>query len=106
MSEPALDLSEIIDLYKADARRMVDEMRRAMTQWEEIRQGGKACKELRRLSHQLRGSGRTYGFRDVTRICKAMEHIVIKIETHAVSADEHVRNSLAVKIDRLSAIFG
>ena len=68
MGEPAMDLTEIIGLYKEDARRSVEQMRLAAGRWDDVASGGDACKELRKLSHQLRGSGRTYGFREVTRI--------------------------------------
>jgi chemotaxis protein histidine kinase CheA len=105
MPEPALDLSEIIDLYKIDARHMAAQMQAALARWEEVRQGGAARQALRRLSHQLRGSGRTYGFREVTRVCKAMENIVQKIEENRLEPDARAQDSLRRKIDRLVAIF-
>jgi chemotaxis protein histidine kinase CheA len=103
--EPLLDMSEIMDLYKEDARRMINEMRSALTRWSDVAAGGAARHDLRRLSHQMRGSGRTYGFRSVTRICKAMEQIVQKLEKQILTADDRVRQSIAVKIQRLGAIF-
>ena len=105
MGEPALDLSEIMDLYKEDARRMAALMQSAVSRWEEVRQAGPARQELRRLSHQMRGSGRTYGFRQVTRICKAIENIVQKLEKNKLPADDRARESLGRKIDRLVAVF-
>ncbi len=60
---------------------------------------------MRRLSHQLRGSGRTYGFREVTRLCKAMENIMQKLENNKLPADDRIQESLQSKIERLSAIF-
>jgi len=105
MAEPSLDLSEIIDLYREDGRRMAAQMRNALAQWEDIRAGGPAGQEMRKLSHQLRGSGRTYGFRDVTRLCKAIENIVQKLENGKLAADDRVRGSLARKVDRLVDVF-
>ena len=105
MGEPALDLSEIIGLYKEDAKRMVEQMQSALSRWEEVQQGGPARQELRRLSHQMRGSGRTYGFREVTRFCRAMENIVQKLEKNRLPADDRVREALRRKIDRLAAVF-
>ena len=105
MAEPALDLSELVDLYKADARGMVDQMTSALNRWAEVQAGGSARLELRKLSHQLRGSGRTYGFNQVTRICKAMENIVQKLEKQKCNADDRVRHLLQQKIDRLTAVF-
>src|SRR5690348_8004231 len=102
--EPLLDLSEIVDLYKDDARRMVQDMRNAIQHWDEFRGGGTPRSELRRLSHQLRGSGRTYGFRNVTRISKAMEQIVVKLDRKQLAADDRVKKSLIGKIDRLASI--
>src|SRR5256885_265633 len=99
MPEPALDMSEIIGLYKEDARRMVSDMRSALQRWDEVKIGGPARNDLRRLSHQLRGSGRTYGFRNVTRISKAMEQIVQKLEKQILEADERVKKAMAGKID-------
>jgi chemotaxis protein histidine kinase CheA len=105
MAEPALDLSEIIGLYKEDARRMTKQMKSALERWDNVQEGGPARQELRKLSHQLRGSGRTYGFRDVTRLCKAIENIVQKLEKGKLSADDRVRGSLNRKVDRMSAVF-
>ncbi len=105
MSEPALDMSEIIGLYKDDARRMIDEMRSALGRWGEVASGGPAQHDLRRLSHQLRGSGRTYGYRNVTCISKAVEQIVQKLEKQAFPADERVQRSIAAKIEKLAGIF-
>ena len=104
-SEPLLDLSEILGLYKEDARRMIGDMRSALGRWEEVVQGGSALKDLRRLAHQLRGSGRTYGFRDVTRISKAMEQVVQKLEKSSLPPDERVREAIASKVDKLDRIF-
>jgi len=98
-------MSEIVGLYKEDARRMVREMDAAINRWEEVHAGGPARKDLRRLSHQLRGSGRTYGFRNVTRISKAMEQIVQKLERQHLAADDRTRSALVDKIKRLSKIF-
>jgi chemotaxis protein histidine kinase CheA len=103
--EPALDLSEIVGLYKEDARRMTGEMRAALDHWDDVAAGGKARSTLRRLSHQLRGSGRTYGFNRVTRISKTIEHIMISLEKLRLPADDRVRQSLAGKVDQLMAIF-
>jgi len=106
MSEPTLDLSEIIDLYKEDARRMIAAMQNAHSRWEDIQRGGAARQELRRLSHQLRGSGRTYGFRNVTQFSKAIESIMQKLEKNTLTADDRVRESIQKMIDRLNAVFG
>lgn len=105
MSEPILDLSEIIGLYKEDAQKTVQKMCEAFARWDEIRQGGPARADLRRMSHQLRGSGRTYGFRHVTRISKAIENITIKMEKADLTLDERVRESLRSKLNRLVAAF-
>jgi len=105
MAEPALDLSEIIDLYKEDARRMIGQMRSALMRWPEVQQGGPARQELRKFSHQMRGSGRTYGFQQVTRICKAMENIVQKLEHNRLPADDRAQKSLRIKVERLAAVF-
>lgn len=105
MTEPALDLSEIVGMYKEDGRRMVREMRAALLRWDEISIGGPARTSLRRLAHQFRGSGRTYGFRDVTRVGKAMEQIMWKMEKQTLAASDAVRHSLASKVDRLETIF-
>ena len=105
MAEPVLDLSEILDLYREDARRMIREMRDALAHWEEMAHGGEPRDSLRRLAHQLRGSGRTYGFREVSRLAKAIEHVVQKLELSRLAPDERVRRSLAMKMDRLSRVF-
>lgn len=105
MPEPMLDLSEIVDLYKEDAKRMIESMRNAANHWDEVAQGGAARQELRKLSHQLRGSGRTYGFTDVTRISKAVEQIMQKIEKNTLKVDSRVQQSVTAKIERLAAIF-
>ena len=104
-NEPALDMSEIVDLYKEDARRMVGEMRNALSRWPEVTLGGAPRQDLRRLSHQLRGSGRTYGFCSVTRISKALEQIMQKIEKQTVPADERTREAVAAKVELLAQIF-
>ena len=105
MSEPALDLSEIVGLYKEDARRSVGNMRAALEHWDELAQGGPACKEMRKLSHQLRGSGRTYGFHNVTRIGKALEHLTQKLEAGKIPTDARLRNVMLAYVERLAAIF-
>src|SRR5258708_1536544 len=105
MSEFALDLTEIIEPYKEDARQAVQKMRAAVERWEELASGGPACKELRKLSHQLRGSGRTYGFRNVTRIGKALEHTIIRMEQHRIQADERLRKAMKAHVEQLAAIF-
>lgn len=104
MSEPAIDLSELIGLYKEDARKTVAKMKENFARWQEYKSGGTARAELRRMSHQLRGSGRTYGFRQVTRICKAIENITIKVENGKLQADEAVRRSVAKKIELLASV--
>jgi chemotaxis protein histidine kinase CheA len=105
MGEPLLDLSEIIDLYKEDAKRMIEKMKAALDHWDEVKAGGAARADLRRLSHQLRGSGRTYGFRGVTRSCKAIENIVLKFEKTQLAADDRTRESIRKKLDSLAAVF-
>ena len=105
MAEPALDLSEIMGLYKEDARRMVGQMQAALTRWTEVQEGGPARQELRKLSHQMRGSGQTYGFRQATRICKAMENSVQKLERNRLSADDRIQKSLRIKVEKLTAVF-
>jgi|SRR5437879_384445 len=105
MGESSLDLSEIVDLYKEDARLMIEKMRGALARWEEVQKDGPARAELRRLSHQLRGSGRTYGFRSATCICKAIENIMIRIEKIRFPADERVRESVQKKLERLGSVF-
>ncbi len=103
--EPVFDMSEIILLYKGDAQKMVVDMRSALGRWDEMTSGGAARQELRRLAHQLRGSGRTYGFYSVTRISKALEKIIQKLDARALSPDERIRKSLSEKIERLADIF-
>ena len=105
MGEPALDLSEIIDLYKEDARQMIGKMRAAWTRWEEVQKDGEARRELRRLSHQLRGSGRTYGYRNVTRFSKAIESFMQRLEKAKLPADDRLKEAVRDKIDRLAAVF-
>jgi len=104
-AEPILDFADIIELYKQDARQSVERMRAALERWGEVVTGGPARAELRKLSHQMRGSGRTYGFRDATRISKAMERIVEGLEKHRFEADERIRCSLGRKIERLAKVF-
>jgi chemotaxis protein histidine kinase CheA len=103
--EPLLDLSELLDLYKEDARRMVEKMRAAAEHWTDVASGGPAQYDLRKLSHQLRGSGRTYGFQDVTRISKALESIMQKIEKGQLPADDRAAQSVKMKVERLATIF-
>jgi chemotaxis protein histidine kinase CheA len=105
MGEPILDLSEIMGLYKEDALRTVARMQDAFSRWSEVQQGGPARADLRRMSHQLRGSGRTYGFRHVTRICKAIENITIKMEKNALIADSRVQASIQTKLALLGTAF-
>jgi chemotaxis protein histidine kinase CheA len=105
VTEPVFDMSEIIALYKEDARQSVLGMRAAWLQWAEISAGGPARQNLRKLSHQLRGSGRTYGFPEVTRVSKAIENIMTKLEKKRLPAGEPARLSLQKKIDRLAAVF-
>lgn len=105
MSEPVLDMSEIVELYKIDARTMIQTMQADLQKWQNGTPMDDMAKELRRLSHQLRGSGRTYGFRHVTRLGKAIEKIVLKLEAHRLSWDEPVRQSLAKKIEQLKLAF-
>src|SRR5882724_6202283 len=105
MSEPTLDLSEIVGLYKDDARRSVQQMRSAIQRWDEIISGGSAGKDLRKMSHQLRGSGRTYGFRDVSRIGKAIEHLMQKLDTKRIPPDARLRQAVSEHIEQLAGIF-
>ncbi len=105
MPEPTIDLSEIIGLYKEDALLTIGKMRAAWSQWSEIQKGGAIRNDLRRMSHQLRGSGRTYGFRRVTRVCKAIENITIKIEQAHLKTDDRVRQALEKKLTLLAAAF-
>jgi len=105
VAESTFDMSEIIALYKEDARQAIADMREAWRQWAEVAAGGQARQNLRKLSHQLRGSGRTYGFCDVTRISKAIENIMMKLENKTLTANEPVRLSLQKKIDRLALVF-
>jgi chemotaxis protein histidine kinase CheA len=105
MNEPVLDLSEILGLYKEDARRSVEHMRAAVQAWDQVAEGGPASLELRKLAHQLRGSGRTYGFRNVTRIGKALEHVMIKLQAKRLPANDRVNTFIVECIDRLEAIF-
>lgn len=103
--EPAFDLSEIVGLYKEDARQMIATMFRALDRWPEVVTGGEARQELRKLAHQLRGSGRTYGFRDVTRTSKALEGIMIRMQKQSIMADDRTRAAIQRKIAKLETIF-
>jgi chemotaxis protein histidine kinase CheA len=105
MSEPVLDMSEIIELYKQDARLSVSRMKAAATCWDEVIHGGEACLQIRKLAHQLRGSGRTYGFRNVTRLGKALEHIMMKLQAKHLKLDNHLQTVVNRYIDRLGEIF-
>jgi chemotaxis protein histidine kinase CheA len=105
MSEPVLDLSEIVGMYKEDARRSVERMRASVQRWKEVGENGPAGQELRKLAHQLRGSGRTYGFRNVTRIGKALEHLMIKLQAKRLAADDRLQKIMASHIERLADIF-
>lgn len=105
MTEPAFDMSSIIALYKEDARQSVKTMAEAWDRWMEVSEGGQARQSLRKLSHQLRGSGKTYGFSFVTRASKAIENIMIKLDKKTLVADEKVRLSVKKKLDRLAAAF-
>jgi len=84
---------------------MIAKMHGAWSRWDDIKAGGPARQELRKLSHQLRGSGRTYGFSTVTRLSKAVENIVLKLEKAKLQADDRVRETLRIKIERLGAVF-
>jgi len=103
--QQAFDMSEIIGLYKEDARRMVSTMQSDMSHWTEIGAGGPPRQELRKLAHQLRGSGRTYGFSQVTRLCKAIENLMIRLEQKRITADDRLKTSILKKIDVLAGIF-
>lgn len=106
MSEPTLDLSEIIDMYKQDARLSVQRMQAAAQCWDEVVQGGPACLQLRKLAHQLRGSGRTYGFRNVTRIGKALERAMIYVQSKRMKADDPRLHPFVTKcLDSLANVF-
>jgi chemotaxis protein histidine kinase CheA len=105
MTEPVMDLSEIVGLYKEDARQSVQKMRAAAGRWEEVGSAGPACLELRKFAHQLRGSGRTYGFRNVTRIGKALEHLMIKVQDRRLPADDRLRSVVTRYIEALGAVF-
>src|SRR5258706_2149394 len=105
MSEPVLDLTEIIGLYKEDARKSVARMRTAVQHWEDVITGGPAGLELRKLAHQLRGSGRTYGFRDVTRLGKALEHLMIKLQAKKIPSSDRLRALISKYVDRLATVF-
>lgn len=104
-AEPVLDFSEIIALYKLDALQSVERMRAALGKWDEVASGGPARLELRKISHQIRGSGRTYGFGNATRLGKAMERVVEALEKNRLQADERVQRSLVDKVERLAKIF-
>lgn len=105
MTEPVLDLSEIVGMYKEDARRSVEQMQDALTHWDEIAAGGPARQLLRKFSHQLRGSGSTYGFRNVTHIGKALEHLIIKLQAQRLAPDERLRKIVTAHVEKLAAIF-
>jgi hypothetical protein len=105
MGEPILDMSEIVELYKQDARLSVRRMKAASQCWDDVISGGDACLQVRKLSHQLRGSGRTYGFRTVTRLGKALEHIMISLQAKRIIPDDHLREVVTAHIDRLAEIF-
>lgn len=105
MSEPALDLSEIMDLYKEDARRSVQHMRAALERWDEMANGGMACKDIRKIAHQLRGSGRTYGFRNVTRLGKALEKLMSRLEARRIPADDRLHKVVTMYVERLAEVF-
>jgi chemotaxis protein histidine kinase CheA len=105
MTEPVMDLSEIVGMYKEDARQAVEKMRAATQQWADVGAGGPACQELRKYAHQLRGSGRTYGFRNVTRIGKALEHLMIKLQNHRLPADERLKTVITRHVEQLGTIF-
>ena len=100
-----MDLSEIIGPYKDEARRSVQLMRAALQRWEEVTLGGSARKELRKMSHQLRGSGRTYGFRNVSRISKAIEHLIQKLESKRIDPDARLRRVVSAHVEKLAGIF-
>ncbi len=104
-AEPLLDFSQIAALYKEDARDSVSKMQVALERWGEVMIGGPARLELRRLSHQLRGSGRTYGFSSASRVAKAMERMIEKLEKNTLEANERLRAALADKVHRLGRIF-
>src|SRR5258708_22743229 len=95
MTDAVLDLSEIVGLYKQDARLSVMRMKAAAQCWDEVIQGGPACLQLRKLAHQLRGSGRTYGFRDVTRIGKALELLMVKLLSKHLKPDHRLQTFVA-----------
>ncbi len=84
---------------------MIERMQEALIRWEEVQHAGPAREELKRLSHQLRGSGRTYGFRSVTRFCKAIENIMLKLDKAKLAPDERVRASIRKKLDGLVSMF-
>lgn len=103
--EPMVDMSEIVGLYKEDARRMIRDMASALGRWDEVCIGGPARNDLRRLSHQLRGSGRTYGFHSATRVSKAMEKVIQKLEKQTLQADDRVHAAIGRMIQRLGDVF-
>jgi chemotaxis protein histidine kinase CheA len=105
MSEPVMDLSEIVGLYKEDARKSIASMRKAAEHWDEVLAMGPASQELRKLAHQLRGSGRTYGFREVTRLGKAMEQLMIKLQSKRIQGSDRLRALICTYIDRLAKVF-
>jgi chemotaxis protein histidine kinase CheA len=105
MAEPMMDLSEIVGLYKEDARRSVQHMQTALQQWDDVVAGGPAALELRKLAHQLRGSGRTYGFREVTRLGKALEHLMIMLQAKQVPGNDRLNKVITRYVNRLAVIF-
>src|SRR5258708_38286484 len=105
MTEPVLDLSEIVGLFKQDDRLTVMRMKAEAQCWDEVIQGGPACLQLRKLAHQLRGSGRTYGFRDVTRIGKALELLMVKLQSKHLKPDQRLQTFVARCLERLADIF-
>ena len=105
MTEPVLDLSEIVGLYKEDARKSVEKMRAAAQRWDDVISGGPAGLELRKLAHQLRGSGRTYGFRNVTRLGKALEHLMVKLQSKRLASSDRLKKIVVDYIERLAVTF-
>ena len=103
--EPAFDLSEIVDLYKADARASVAQLCLHMKNLSNVVQGAEAVAGVRRISHQLRGSGKTYGFPQVTRLSKALERISISIQAHRIDLSERTVGVIQRYIGKLASIF-
>ena len=105
MNEPAWDLGELVGVYKEDARKTVAHMRDALARWDEMAENGPASQELRKLAHQLRGSGRTYGFRNVSRVAKALERLVIKLQSKSLEPSDRLLQVMKKNVQRLSEIF-